>query len=169
MRFHLNSSANSVAADLNDIFEVSNVFHFMWISAGIYCIGFLVLVNEDISGFIRFPFTLSTMVLELFCVGWMGDKLVRTMSEAIGNTFMILMECIFIGLHPFTCIFTISFLLFDEQSIELSNGIFNGNWYKAEIANIKDLPFIIQICQQQRTIKLNRFWFASYITSTNIS
>lgn len=70
----------SVVEELNDIFEVSNIFHFIWGSGAICCVGFLVIVNRDMSGFIRYPFSLATILMQLFSVGWMGDNLMRTVS-----------------------------------------------------------------------------------------
>lgn len=56
-----------------------------------------------------------------------------------------------------------------EKSSELSDGVFNSDWYKADNVNIKDLPFVVQICQQPRTIKLYKFSVASYSTCTGVS
>lgn len=145
----------SVVENLNDVYEISNIFHFIWSSAAICCAGFLVLVSRDVSGLVRYTFAITLLVLQLFSVGWMGDNLMRTVSCLI---------------HKFTWQQKIIETHFPpEKSSNLSNGVYNGDWFKANYAYVKDLKFVIQICQQPRTVKLYRFSNASYSTCSSVS
>lgn len=64
---------------------MANAFHFV-LSASIICwVGFLTIFNQEVSGFIRYPFGLATLILQLFFMGWMGNKLIYSVRGEAGS------------------------------------------------------------------------------------
>lgn len=96
---------NRIVHGFNEIFSIANTFHFILSSSNICWVGFLAIFNEDISGFIRYPFGFATLILQLFFVGWMGNKLIYSVRRKLKQFFLSFKEnIIFFLLFIFRCI-----------------------------------------------------------------
>lgn len=70
-----------ISQNLNDIFTITILFNFVSSCVIICMMAFLSMVSERLSQIIKYAYTAVTCILQIFIVGWLGDRFIASVCR----------------------------------------------------------------------------------------
>lgn len=145
---------------------------------------FLSIFSDRITQILKYTFTLITCVLQIFIMGWLGDRFITSVRYNQKKNFfwwrlawIILMANSHEFLHSkrhqnsFSLFSLSTFESMLLQSTGIADGVYNGHWIKADVRFQKCLILVIQRSQKPLTLTAYKFTAASLssVASVNIT